>query len=78
MSQKRSLIKDMKSLEEILQQYFDCQTPFCEDGELTNAGIKAYQSLENLIHNLEMLGCFTPMETNRCMRVLDEIIDEKP
>lgn len=43
-------------LEEILQTYFKCDMPFNENGDLTHEGIKAYNNLVFLLHDLVAIG----------------------
>lgn len=47
----------MKSLEEILQEYFGCKgDAFNKDGRFSDEGICAYDKLERLIYYLSCLG----------------------
>ena len=44
------------TLEEILQQYFNCPVPFRKDGDLTTTGAEAFKKLESLLSNLQSIG----------------------
>ena len=59
------------TLEEILQKYFGCKRPFDKHGELTNAGLKAFQKLETLCGDLQSLGIVLFHE-NELYNILNE------
>ena len=64
----------MRTLEEIYQQYFGCiGDAFDEDGQLTEAGEKAYYKLCDLLQDLQALGIIT--NADRAEGVIDEIIE---
>lgn len=65
----------MKTIEEILQQYFNCPTPFNEFGDMTEEGWAAYHKLDQLLFDIDIL-CGEHFH-QIYSRELDEIIDEK-
>lgn len=75
----------MKTLEEILQQDFNCKRPFYKNPtydangnreHLTVSGGKAYDKLIDLFYQV---GALTEMksEVNEIVERLDEIVDEE-
>lgn len=72
-----------KTLEEILQEYFDCEKPFldepyydkeeCAPFTLTDEGAKAYVNLIGLLYSV---GNLTGRSVNAIVDQLDEICSE--
>ena len=63
----------MRTLEDILVDYFGCNEPFDSNGEFTNDGYKSYNKLLNLIYDLFALGIITTYD--EAVRELDNISD---
>lgn len=62
----------MKSLEEILQEYFGCKSKaFLKNGSFSCAGMKAYLKLERLIQDLSSLGL---LNYDKVMDEIEEIV----
>ena len=67
----------MKTLEEILQEYFGCKKPFRKDnGDLTKAGSQAYSKLTTLLYDIAKLT-ETNDEINEVVETLDIIISHE-
>lgn len=76
----------MKSLDEILQEYFNCNKPFLKkrkliptiDGEryeyLTQSGARAYGKLTDLLYDLAALGVISLSVANDAVEELDSIV----
>lgn len=60
----------MWTLEEILQEYFNCSKPFRKDGSFTYRGAKAFNKLVGLVY---ALGTITDLNAEKIVRTLDEI-----
>lgn len=68
----------MKTLEDILIEYFGCAKPFDykngKDDNMTDEGMLAYQDLVNLLFDLNMLGV---LNADSAIKILDTIASEK-
>jgi hypothetical protein len=64
----------MKTLEEILQEYFNCKKPFKKNEKLSESGWKAYGKLTKLIHDLGTLGVIK--SADNVVESLDYITEE--
>ena len=62
----------MKTLEEILQEYFNCKHPFKKDGDLSESGLNAYKKLTDLLYDLEALEVIE--DADDAVETLDYII----
>ena len=63
----------MKTLEEILRDYFGCAKPFKKNGCFTYRGANAYNKLIALV---DSVGALTNISTTKIVRALDEITNE--
>lgn len=64
-----------RTLEEILQHFFNCKKPFNNNGEFTKSGSKAYGKLIELIYNVGNL-CDVDVN-NDIVEKLDNICDDE-
>lgn len=64
----------MKTLEEILQEYFNCKKPFNKNEKLSVSGWSAYGKLTKLIYDLGTLGVIE--NTDDVVESLDYIVEE--
>ena len=64
------------TLEEILQTYFNCKTPFKNNGDLSEKGYLSYKKLVNLIYSLDSLGVLKNNSSSEIVDKLDEITNE--
>lgn len=64
----------MKDLEQILQEYFNCDEPFDNNGKLTDEGLEAYSKLIDLVHALDSLGVLNG--ANSVVKALDCIVED--
>lgn len=64
-----------RTLEEILQHFFNCNKPFRKDGEFTCKGSIAYAQLVELLYNV---GGLTETDMNDVVETLDMIANETP
>lgn len=60
----------MKSLESILQEYFNCKKPFKKNGKLSTNGESAYAKLVELLYDIDNL---VDINVNRFIDDLDEL-----
>lgn len=79
----------MKSLEEILGEYFNCEKPFLEEPiktddnyeYFTDPGSRAYGKLVSLLYDLEELGVIKGIplieDVQSIIEALDEIVSGK-
>lgn len=66
--------KDMITLEEILQKYFNCKRPFNKNEKLSESGWSAYGKLTKLVYDLGALGVIE--DANDVVESLDHITGE--
>ena len=74
MTNEQKMTYRNRTLEEILQHFFRCKKPFRKDGEMTQAGVRAYARLTELLYNISNL---TEIDVNDIVETLDNIIDNK-
>lgn len=63
-----------RTLEEVLQDFMNCERPFNEDGSVTDEGSNAYAKLTNLLYDI---GNMTGREMEDVVGALDFIMNEK-
>lgn len=68
------IVMNMKTLEEILQEYFKCSKPFKKNGKLSVRGSVAYEKLTSLIYDLNGLDCMPLKDANDIVDTLDYIV----
>lgn len=64
----------MKTLEEILQEHFNCKKPFNKNEKLSVSGRNAYGKLTKLIYDLGTLGVIESADD--VVESLDYIVEE--
>ena len=64
----------MKTLEQILQEYFGANKVFLKSGTFSNSGMKAYVKLDRLLLDLSLLGI--SIDYNKVIKELDRIEHE--